>query len=250
VSRTGSLLTTLGQHYGTAPTAIQLSAHEAKQLASACLIDADDYWFSGLVSLGEALQGLQFGRYSWAIVKAYYSAFYLSRAVLAKSATAIEYIHWNNRHRHYVWKLRAGQAANPIKGNTHDSVLKYLDDHHFVPKLAGQLIGTSPVWEWLIARRNDSNYTGGRFPDPKPRSCTEFVARNDIRLTVQAYVDDQTLLYAFDPDHAILAFPIELAKSLRDSYSPNLLSEDLSHLNSLFRTKQGPLGAVARSLYS
>jgi hypothetical protein len=248
MTRASSLLTSLTQPIGLDPRQLYMSAPQARASYDACRSDANDYWYAGLISLGEACIGIGAQRFSWATVKAYYSAFYLSRAALAFTGTAIEYLPWKGRFHHYVWASRAGQCPSKIAGNTHDSVLRYVDSQAVIPRLAGQYIGSQLVGDWLIGQRNSANYTGGRFPDPLPTQCLERIASTGVRQTLVAYAGDTSYLYTFDPDHAIISYPFELAKLLASAEPKQFEDSEMRHLDKLFRTPSGQLD-FARSLY-
>lgn len=230
----------LAGHPGAVPD-LRLSSPDALQLERAAKADAFDYWYSGLVSLGEAVQGIQRRSFSWPTVQAYYACFYLSRAYIAFGGTAIEFSEHRRKKEHFAWRSVAGSSPSKAPGNTHDAVLNYIHSQGLIPALRGQQIGTETVPQWLIAQRTQANYRETRFPDPNPSECTRYIAGNRLRRTLTGYIDDSAFLYAFDPDHAILAYPIALARVLVAIEQVRLSAEERLHLNTLFRDDAGDL---------
>jgi len=57
--------------------------------------------------------------------------------------------------------------------------------------------------------REDANYKTPKFPDPTVPAHFSSLDSIGVGRALHGYVDDQSMLYAFDPDHAAIAFPIE-----------------------------------------
>ncbi len=199
---------------------VSLSAADAQRVQQALTEDAKDYYFSGLLSFVEALRGPQCGLYSWATVKFYYSVFYTLRAILALNNVAIFYI--SDRSPPWVIRVESFKTANPIKeGNTHKAVLdsfeQFLPRHQLV-----QPIGADNASDWLKQRREEANYRNARFPEPGVPPHFAFVvndggrkANDGVRRALQRYTHPQNDMDAFDPVHAMIAYPylaLRLAK--------------------------------------
>lgn len=72
--------------------------------------------------------------------------------------------------------------------------------------------GMQPL-KWLEGRRNEVSYRTAPISDPKPPP--EFVQfEGKARASLQAYSTDDRLLYPFDKDHAIVAYPMLWIESL------------------------------------
>ena len=78
------------------------------------------------------------------------------------------------------------------------------------------------------------------FCDPEPTDCLVRIASGSTRTYVEAYVHDSIGIYYLDADHAMLAFPIELAKALSKSRSIVINSDERTHLRTLFSDSAGP----------
>jgi hypothetical protein len=76
----------------------------------------------------------------------------------------------------------------------------------------------------------------------------------DVRQPVKDYVVDDTHLFTFDPDHAMLAFPIAGLKlvlgELRVSSRGGLPADDTEYLASQVFDKKGPLPELRKLLLS
>jgi uncharacterized protein (UPF0332 family) len=219
-----------------------LDSADATKLKLALLKDASDHWYSGLASLGEAISGVTKGRFSWATVKAYYASFYFARALLGNKGFAL----WYLGHTPYSWEAKAGCLPKKLSGNTHDGTLKLFDACRVVPNLCGQQIAFISAADWLIKQRNSANYKDSRFVDPQPTICFRKIAESKLRSCLEAYLADRTWTYCFDADHAILAFPIEMAKQLRVVSMLEVSSNERAHLRKLFSDTSGPYSSASQ----
>lgn len=215
--------------------ALVLNQAQAAGLLVALESDSQDYWYSGLVSLGDGLQGAMKSRYSWATVKCYYATFYLARAVLGVTGVG----HFTVGRTPFSLRALAGQMPVKLSGNTHDSLLKFFDLNGNINHLCGQSIGVIGAIDWLIEQRVLANYKTTRFPDPSPTACMVQIDHLNVRSRFNAYVADVSALYCLDADHAIFAFPIELAKVLAQSRSAGMSMAERAHLQRLFSDSNG-----------
>lgn len=233
---------------GLEPNQLSWNTVQAHSLRGACTVDAEDYWYSGLVSLGEAIRGLQQNRFTWSTVKAYYATFYLSRCALGRGGQSVEF-YQGRRKRHYALRAMAGTTPIVVSGNTHDAVLKHAEAENIFRVLAGQPIGGfSTAWQWLMHQRNQANYSTTRFPDPEPTPSMRMAATIGTRQAMLTYLSDQSLTYTFDDAHAMLAYPATLARLLSKPSGATVESGKLTHLDTLFADKDGPF-AFAKFLY-
>lgn len=221
---------------------IALSASQAAALRQALGRDARDYLYSGIVSIGEAVQAIDRSLYTWATVKLYYAVFYMIRALLAEHGTAIFY----DGTKPFSWNSIAGSMATKRDGATHKVVLMSFQSVLPTSPLLSQPIGGQGALDWLIKRREEANYTNPRFSEPSAPAHLDLIARSGVRKSVSAYLRDSTLLYAFDPENAILAFPIEALKLVLRSKAAGgagitLTEDDRKYLAGLYMDKTGPL---------
>ena len=226
-----------GSHRNTA-LAHALTASEAAALHSALHEDARDYFYSACSTLAAAIQGLNASLFTWSTVQLYYSVFYALRAELALRGFCIFYVNSSS-----MW-VQAAPGAIPAltKENTHKSVLKVFESQVPGSSLLSQQIDADAPLEWLMAKRERANYGTACFPDPEAPGHFAQLERYGLRRLLTSYISDTTDAYTFDPDHAMLAFPIRTLGQVRNAIAaPNLtLSDDeLAHLRKICRDSSG-----------
>lgn len=230
---------------GAKLSTIALSATQASRLRLSLNVDAVSYLYSGAVSIGDAVQAIERQLYSWATVKLYYAFFYLSRALLAAHGTALLY----EGTKPFSWHCMAGITPTKRDGPTHKAVLSSFMATFPTSILLSQPIAATPALSWLMYRREEANYTSARFSEPTAPGHFNVAAREGIRKILTAYVCDSSYLYSFDPDHAMLALPVEALKLALKEFSARggslqFGTDDRQYLASLFFDKSGPLSEV------
>jgi hypothetical protein len=205
--------------------------------------------YSGTVSIGDAVQAIERSMYTWATVKLYYATFYLARALLALNGTGLIY----DGTKPYSWDGLPGAIPTKRDGPTHKVVLNTFSA--ILPKnpLLSQPINSIGALQWLMQRREEANYANARFSEPNAPKHFTLIAQEGVRRVISAYVRDDTFLYAFDPQHAILALPIEALKqvikrSLAGGSSTTMNPDDRKYLAGLYFDKAGPLADIAALL--
>lgn len=184
---------------------------DAQRLAEALNDDALGLAQAAAASLFEGVQGVVDNRFTWATVKLYYSCFYAARARLMLRGSSIFYIGSSP----YLLEAKAGCAVKKQSGNSHTVVIA-----EFARSLPGdvtisQEIATHAPLKWLEDRRNVASYRVAPFKDPEiPTDFCRF--HGAPRRHLAAYLGKDRLLYAFDPDHAILALPLLMLGCLND----------------------------------
>jgi hypothetical protein len=224
-------------------TAHALSASEAAVLASALREDARDYYYSACSTLAAAVQGLNLRLYTWSTVKLYYSVFYALRADLAIRGYCIFYV---NSSSFWV-QAAAGAIPALTRENTHKSVLRVFETNVPTSALLSQNIGTDNPLEWLMARREQANYGTACFPDPEPPDHFRSVDKYGLRQILSTYLNDKVDAYTFDPDHAMLAFPLRVVGSVGDAArlaTLSLATDETAHLKQVCRDASGPLSQL------
>lgn len=219
-----------------------LRGPQAQALGLALQRDGSDYLYSGLVSAAEAIHAVSRDLFTWATVKLYYSTFYVLRAHLALEKVAIFY----NGTKAYTWNAQEGQAPKKAKGQTHQVVLATHQSHLPGSALHSQNIGLSTPMDWLMARREEANYKQPRFVEPGTPQHFKAVVRTGLRRSLSAYISDQSGLYTFDPDHAMLALPITALRITLRAYEVAGLGDQLSdgsrrYIAALCHDRAGPL---------
>jgi hypothetical protein len=218
------------------------------QLSNALVEDARDAIYSGVLTVGEATHGLDRRLFTWATVKLYYSVFYLTRALLGINGVGLIYV---NRTPH-VWKAAAGERPDKQSGTTHAVALQAFQSFMPGSLLLSQTIGADDPFDWLMGKREAANYKAVRFSEPSAPAHFASVERHGVRRLLGDYIGDDRHLFAFDPDHAMLAFPIETMKltlkALKNSTAAPLLIDDTTYLASQCFDRRGLIADFRRLL--
>lgn len=185
-------------------TNVVLDTANANAIREALIADSDSYLYSGLVTLGDALRGIDSSLFTWSTVKLYYVAFYVCRAILGYRNRAVLYLDG----KPFSLTCAAGEHFVKRKGSSHKVVLDLFATELTSSLLVSQQIDLSSPFLWLMEKREQANYKDARFVEPETPKHFEAISRFGLRRAVASYVGDATHLYAFDPDHAVLAFPI------------------------------------------
>ena len=215
-------------------------------MRAALVDDARDAIYSGVLTIAEAAQGLDRRLFTWATVKLYYSVFYLIRALLGIQRIGLIYV----GRTPYVWNAAAGDRPDKRSGTTHAAVLGAFQEFMPGSLLLSQPIETDGPLEWLMGKREAANYRSGRFSEPSAPAHFGSAERYGVRRLLSDYIADHQHLFAFDPDHAMLAFPVETMKvtlqALRTAGVPILAPEDTAFLASQCFDRTGPIADFRR----
>lgn len=224
-----------------------LSNTEAATSAACLKDDAAGFLYSACVSICDAVRGIQGQLHSWATTKLYYSVFYGVRALMAARGRGVFYERKKPRRLHAV---PGAEVTQPKGATSHATVLGM-----FSQEMPGHALLDQPIELllpplWLMQKREEANYRQCRFGDPVAPAHFRGVSRMGLRRALEAYVSDDSTLYAFVPDHAMLAYPIlvlqqcsEVAK--REQWF-RLQPEDLAFLEQTSRDAAGPLPSLIR----
>lgn len=197
------------------------------------LQDAKDAIFSGALTIAEAVQALDRRQFTWSTVKLYYSVFYLMRSTLALNGTCIVY----SNKTPYTWTCSAGEMPKKRSGTTHKAALDGFKTHLPNHVLISQTIGLDHPLDWLMARREAANYKLLRFTEPDAPEHFKIVERFGTRRSVRDYIADQGHVFTFDPDHAMLSFPIAAMKEVLTTLS-RVTGSGLASADSSFIARQ------------
>ncbi|MDQ3620978.1 MAG: hypothetical protein M3463_00590 [Verrucomicrobiota bacterium] len=216
-----------------------LSGPGEAQLKASLLNDASHYIRHAALALAQGMADVQAERCTWATVQLYYSVFYSSRALLAADDFCVFYSNGSPR----LLLARAGEMPVKAAGATHLVTLRAYEERY--PNsffLSQQIDQLSPI-QWLCRKREDANY---RLVGPtEPLLPPELLkpVSIGIRRAVAAYLRDT--IYTFDPDHALVAFPLgffrEALTVSRNKGIPQVDSEFQKTLAVLLRDRSGPV---------
>jgi hypothetical protein len=240
-----SLIATMGSGGGFLDR--PLSIAEAIRAETVLRIDATNYLYSACVSIGDALQATERSLFTWATVKLYYSVFYMLRSLLALSGKVLLY----DGTKPKTLTIRAGETPAVLGGSvrgSHQAVIQYFSrSFPASPLLSQDIVGEFP-FKWLMLRREEANYGAGRFVDPICPAHFLAITRFGVRRATSEYINDGSYLYAFDPDHAILALPIEVLKLVLThpnlDLSANTDDDSQRFFRSLYSDKSGPISEL------
>jgi len=221
-----------------------LNNTEASALLQRLSNDATSYIYSSIVSLADATLGINKGMFTWATVKLYYASFYAIRSLLASHGVCIFYIQTSpHKSTLFVLDSKPGQLPKKGKGTTHKLVLETFKAHNIEPYILSQLIDLEEPLEWLMQKREEANYKIAKFSEPQVPKHFEKIIQYSLRRAIKDYLSDTSGLYLFDPDHAILSYPLRLIQIAYDklliSNSLALTNEEIIYLRQLFCDKNG-----------
>ena len=104
--------------------------------------------------------------------------------------------------------------------------------------------------DWLRERREEANYNNSRPSEPQAPPHFRFVASKGVRKTTLAYLSGTWDVYVFDPDHAMLAFPLLFWRDIlvrsRTAGLGDVVISELEFLRQVLRDENGPLAEVLR----
>ena len=213
--------------------------------------DAKDYLYSGLISLANAFASIRLRFYSWSTVKLYYATFYMIRGLLANAGICVCYL----GTKPIVLKAAAGEQMRYPRGGrkaatTHGIVLETAKRELPNDVIFSQPIAGMHAVDWMRERREEANYWHSRFVEPGIPDHMRMVNRTGLRRLITAYMGD-LLSYSFDPDHAIIAYPMLVCERLRQhiSTAPGAPTQpvdedDQNYLRSLFVDNAGVLSVM------
>lgn len=220
---------------------LTVSAALQGQLVAAACCDAAGLYFKALLSISEAVLALSRGRHSWAVVKLYYSVFFLTRCIFAARSLVIVKCSG-------IYTLKTAIGANPIRRDKgkfrghdirgdHKTVLAtYVQEVGQHDKILSNRIDGDTVFEWMMKRREDVHYRAPTFFEPDFVNF-EISINKDGKLAywVDQYLSDVDFLYCFQENHCCLATALKFAQQakleLATSFAgQTLISERQAHV--------------------
>ena len=217
---------------GNQNTSNILNSYQTSIIRPALEADSIGMLYSASITFLDAIRGMQGGYFSWSIVKLYYSSFYSVRALLGGHLIAIFYL--PGKGTPYSLHVVDGNSPRREKGTTHKVVWKILERDLPNNPVMGT-IDNNVAHEWLMALREDANYRTPKFPDPSVPNYFSEIDKNGLVNTLNIYANDKSNLYAFDKDHASVAYPLECLRHSRKALanlSLKLEDDDEEYLSS------------------
>ncbi len=226
-----------------------LSDSQGAVLRSSLRDDARDYYFSSCLTFASAVESFAAASYTWSTVQFYYSVFYALRAFLACQGLCIFYL------QHTAFSMKAvvgGQGINLKESSTHKCVFKEFNRLFPNSILLSQQIGGESPLEWLVERRETSNYRLSRFTEPEIPAHLLSLESIGMRKLLNTYLLDAADTYTFDEDYAIAAFPLRVLREtklvLSSSGLATLRNEDAELIRSHIRDASGPIPQVSSAI--
>lgn len=225
-----------------------LTAQEAARLKELTYKDSRKLLYSSIISISDAVSGIQKQRFSWSTVQLYYSTFYSVRSILCDN----DVIYFHHSGKPYCLNLKAGETIRKpdrsVGGSTHKWSFFEFERQFPQSPLIAQVIDNQDPFQWMMHKREEANYKRARFIEPNCPDEFTRVASGEIRRFLDAYCQDDT--YAFDKDHAILSFPIYCLsyaiRNMSSNSSYTLEDIDLTHTDGYFLDKKGPIGCLIK----
>jgi hypothetical protein len=218
---------------------LTLTSTTSMNLFTELTTDARSYYYSAALSLLEAVIGLEAGRYSWAMVKLYYSSFYSIRSLLAINGTVIFYIGKKPR----LIDCRQGESPRSATGKTsHEVVFKAFATKYPNSNLLTH-VGGVESFDWLKIKREEASYKWAKFIEPVVPRHFDYVSSVGLEKAIQAYLMDAGLLITFLQDHAALSLPLLCLRRARiglQAAGLNLEHVDAEYISTSFES----LGSV------
>ncbi|MEN9291293.1 MAG: hypothetical protein RLZZ357_1137 [Bacteroidota bacterium] len=228
------------QFYNITHTTVEtftLGRQSAYELSSTLKEDARDLYFKGCQSLTESLNNFSNKLYSWAIIKAYYSIFYMIKADFALRDYALI------RHK-CIYYLKAQEGCIPTtkgrKGKRsdysgdHKSTLNYYIDLFFhSDKLLSQEIEGCNAYHWIMKKREQVNYQERNFNEPNRPVFLNYIdsriIAGDYLKLLQEIYNDKELILTFQPEYAPIAIPLGRAILTKKNFNDHGIQEILTN---------------------
>lgn len=222
-----------------------LDTDDENKLTEHCFSDALSYYVKAVISFCEALYGLKKKRSSWAVVKFYYSVFYLIRAdILLENHFLIRCSGF------YYSRVKNNETMKQYKKNN------VRGDHqlttYFYNKLHQDRINIDPLQDgiideqlpylWLMTQREKINYQSKDFSDPEIIECLanpfSYIEEGKEEYLFNMYLASENYTYCFDEEHACIAIPfckiVDIGNKIFNKNRPFSIPDILSnHIKSI-----------------
>lgn len=223
---------------------ISISDSQLSALIPAAKVDASGTFFKALLSIVEALEGLTRGGHSWAVVKLYYSAFYLLRCKMAamghvffKCAGTIYSVELKKKAIP-IERSKGKFAGSDVRGDHKTILATYIAHLGARDVLLTNKIGSESVFEWMMSAREDVHYRKPTFSEPVSGFFFGdlFMEAGLVRW-MNKYLNDPHVIHCFLENHCCLATPLVLARDVLTEHlaqftDPPLTTDQGEHLQS------------------
>ena len=185
---------------------------DINQIINNAQADSKNYFFNGILTFSEAVNGLREGNYSWSVIKFYYSVYYLLRASLY--INKIIFIHHKG-----IYRLEIKKGTTPLRKNNkqynsdHKGTIKhFIDLFSDIDILLSNQIENMTTYEWLMDKREYVNYRIRKFSEPQDYNFYTYYLTNNFKsnykeLIIEEIEDD--FINCFQPETGLLAIPVK-----------------------------------------
>lgn len=191
----------------------EINNNDISPLTNCLESDLTSYFFKAFESFSQALIDIHNKKYSWAIVKLYYSTFYLLRCDILLSNHLI--VRCNGL---YYSKINTGNKFTPyikrkVRGD-HQLTISLVKELHQTGQLNDPILDNKiedvDAYTWLMQNRERINYQQKNFREPNTDSVFShinnyFESRSLIDLF--KFYNSKDYSICFDLDHSILSIP-------------------------------------------
>ena len=215
--------------------AFQVTPTLYPELAAAIKSDSNGIYFKSILSIAEALNAISRGYHSWAVVKLYYSVFYLVRFLFA--VRGIAFLKCSG-----IFSLQIKDGMTPIKrdcgkfeemaikGDHKTLLVAFMREYGNTEKiLSNNLDGKTPI-QWMMSEREAVNYRDVSFFEPDFEHFYPGIKSDGLDHWVNIYLSDENFIYCFLPEHCSLATALKLtqqcAKEFASKNSDSILSDE------------------------
>ncbi|HMS98131.1 MAG TPA: HEPN domain-containing protein [Saprospiraceae bacterium] len=230
------------QFYNTHHSSIEsykLDKRSAFTLSNYLKEDAKDFYFKGCQSLTESLSNYNNRLYSWAVIKAYYSIFYMIKADFALKDFALI------RHK-CIYYLQAKDGSVLItKGRTNRNRTDYSGDHKSALNYYIDLFSNSDIllsqeidgmnaYQWLMKKREQVNYQERDFKEPDHPVFLDYInsriIAGELLKLIEEIIGDTGHILTFQPEFAPIAIPMRRALLTKKSFFDNGIADILTQV--------------------
>lgn len=214
---------------------ISISESQLTVLIPAANLDASGTFYKALLSIVEAMQGLIGGGHSWAIVKLYYSAFYLLRFkmtarghVFFKCAGTIYSVELK-KNAIPIERSKGKFAGSDIRGDHKTIMATYVNHLGVHDILLTNKIGDQSVFEWMMSAREGVHYRSPTFSEPvQGLFFNELFTKTGLGNWINKYLNDPDTVHCFLEQHCCLATPLVLARTALTEHLARFASPPLT----------------------
>lgn len=206
----------------------QLPEEEIFSYREALTDDAIDIYYKGVLTLTEALSSISKGLQSWAIIKLYYSIFYLLRVFLAARGYALV------RCGRWLYTLKIDAMASVVSHSSakhngqqvsgdHKTTIYFFEKNFGDETILTNNINGETVFDWMMTAREDINYKHNTFSEPDIDFFSALINSEEGFINwIKTYIADNDGLYVFQENHCCVATPILLLKRVREELESRL----------------------------